>query len=105
MRNFFCITNPRAFNNVNSNAGRVIKELEIMGFTDNPQQCLNKAAENLRMMGYAIFYKRCQEVDTVTSQILIGMPNTIEEEVIKQTINKELKIIEKSYYSPTRTTN
>ena len=36
------------------------------------------------MMGCAIFYKRGQEVDTVATQILVGVPNTIEKEVIKQ---------------------
>jgi hypothetical protein len=43
------------------------------------------------MMGCAIFYKKCQEVDTVTS---IGVPNTIKEEIIKQIMDKELKPIE-----------
>jgi hypothetical protein len=66
-----------------------------MGFTGNPQQCLEDAAGDLRMMGCAIFYKQCQEVDTVTSQILISMPTTIEEDIIKQTMDKELKAIEK----------
>jgi hypothetical protein len=45
------------------------------------------------MMGCTIFYNRCQEVDTMTSQILIGAPNTIEEVVIKQTMDEELKTI------------
>jgi hypothetical protein len=45
------------------------------------------------MMGCVIFYKKCQEVDTVTSQILIGAPNTIEEDIIKQMMDKELKAI------------
>ncbi len=58
MRNFFCIPNTRAFNNnVNADGGRVIKVSAIMGFTDNPQQCLDNTAEDLRMMGCAIFYK------------------------------------------------
>jgi hypothetical protein len=48
------------------------------------------------MMGCTIFYKKCQEVDTVTSQVLIGVPNTIEEEIIKQTIEEELKCIEQT---------
>jgi hypothetical protein len=94
MRNYFCIPNPRAFDNVNANGGRVIKGSAIMGFTNNPQQCLNNAAEDLRMMGCAIFYKKCQEVDTVTLQILIGAPNTIKEDIIKQTMDKELRKIE-----------
>jgi hypothetical protein len=46
------------------------------------------------MMGCAIYYKKCQEVDTVTSQILIGIPNMIEEEIIKQMLDEELKNIE-----------
>jgi hypothetical protein len=45
-------------------------------------------------MGCTIFYKKCQEVDTVTLQILIGAPNTIEKDIIKQTMDKELKKIE-----------
>jgi hypothetical protein len=60
MRNFFCILNPRAFNNVNADGGRVIKGLAIMGFRENPQQCLKDAVGDLRMMGCAIFYKKCQ---------------------------------------------
>jgi hypothetical protein len=83
MRNFFCFPNPRAFDNINANGGRVIKGLTIMGFTENPQQCLKDAAGDLRMTGCAIFYKKCQEVDTVTSQILIGVPNTIKKDIIK----------------------
>ena len=46
------------------------------------------------MMGCAIFYKKCQEVDTVTPQILISVPNTTKEDIIKQTMDKELKAIE-----------
>jgi hypothetical protein len=98
MRNFFYIPNHRAFNNFNANGGRVIKGLAIMGFMENSQQCLGDAAGDLRMMGCTIFYKKCQEVDTVTSQMLIGMPNTIKENIIKQTMDKELKAIEKNYY-------
>ncbi len=88
MRNFFYILNPRAFDNVNANEGRVIKGSEIVGFMENPQQCLTDAVGHLRMMGCMIFYKKCQEVDTVTSQILIGTPNTIKEDIIKQTMDK-----------------
>ncbi len=46
------------------------------------------------MMGCMIFYKKCQEVDTVTSQILISTPNTIKEDIIKQTMDNKLKAIE-----------
>jgi hypothetical protein len=33
-------------------------------------------------------------VDTVATRILVGAPNTIEEEIIKQTMDKELKVLE-----------
>jgi hypothetical protein len=51
MRNFFCVSNPRAFNNINTNGGRVIKGLAIMRFMNNSQQCLDNAVGDLRMMG------------------------------------------------------
>jgi hypothetical protein len=44
IRNFFCVPNTRAFDNVNADGGRVIKGSAIMGFTSNPQQCLYDAA-------------------------------------------------------------
>jgi hypothetical protein len=90
---------------VSQEGGRVIKELVVMGFTDDPQRCLDNAAGDLRMMGCIIFYKTCQEVDMVATQILVGAPNTIEEDIIKQTMDKELKVLEKSYYIQTKTTN
>ncbi len=45
-------------------------------------------------MGCAIFYKQCQEVNTIAWQILLGAPNTIKEDIIKQTMDKELKLVE-----------
>jgi hypothetical protein len=42
-------------------------------------------------MGCAIFFKQCQEVNTVARQLLLGTPNTIEEEVIRRTFDEELK--------------
>ncbi len=94
MRNYFNVPNLTAFDNVSQDGGRVIKRLAIIGFTGDPQRCLDNAASNLRMMRCAIFYKKCQEVDTVASQILAGEPNTIEEEIIKETMNEELKVLE-----------
>jgi hypothetical protein len=105
MRNFFYIPNPRAFDNGNAIGGRIIKGLAIMGFTENLQQCLKDTVGDLRMMGCAIFYKKCQEVNTVTSQILISMPNTIKEDIIKQTMDEELKVIEKKLLLTDKTTN
>ncbi len=65
-----------------------------MGFLAEPQTCLDDAAGDLRMMGCSILYKRRQEVDTVATHVLIGAPNTIKEDVIKQTMDKELKVLE-----------
>jgi hypothetical protein len=103
--NYFCVPNPRAFDNINADGGRTIKGSAIMGFKDNPEQCLDKAAGDLCTMGCAIYYKKCQEVDTVASQILIGVHNTIEEEIIKQALDKELKNIEQILLKNTRSTS
>jgi hypothetical protein len=94
MRSNFSILNPRAFNNVIQDGGRVIKGSAVMGFLTDPQICLDDAAGDLRMMGCAIYDKKCQEVDTVATQVLVGAPNTIEEDIIKQTMDEELKILE-----------
>jgi hypothetical protein len=64
-----------------------------MGFLADLQTCLDDAAGDLQMMGCSIFYKRCQEVDTVATQVLIGAPNTIKEDIIKHTMDKELKVL------------
>ncbi len=95
MRSYFSIPNPRAFDNVIQDGGRVIKGSAVMGFLTDPQTCLYDAAGDLRMMGCAIYYKKCQEVNTVATQVLVGAPNTIEEDIIKQTMDEELKILEK----------
>jgi hypothetical protein len=44
-------------------------------------------------MGCAIYFKQCQEVNTGARLLLLGAPNTIEEEVIRRTIDKELQQI------------
>jgi hypothetical protein len=58
---------------------------------------------DLRHMGCAIFYKQCQEVSTVARQILLGAPNTIKENIIKQTLDKELKLVEQKLLSGNNT--
>ena len=37
---------------------------------------------------------KCHEVDTVATQVLVGAPNTIEEDISKQTMDKELTLLE-----------
>jgi hypothetical protein len=88
--------NARAFDNINAEAGHTIKGSAVMGFIENPEQCLEDVAGDLRTMGCSIFYKKCQEVDTISTQILIGIPNTIEEEVIKNTLDEKLMEIEQA---------
>ena len=70
-----------------------------MGFSLDPQKCLNEAVGDLRHMGCAIYFKQCQEVNTVARLLLLGAPNTIEEEVIQRTIDEELQQIEQCLIS------
>ncbi len=42
LQNYFCVPNARAFNNINANGGQRIKGYAIIGFTNNPEQCLKK---------------------------------------------------------------
>ncbi len=93
-KNYFNVPNPRAFDNVSQDEGRMIKGLAVMESTGDPQRCLNNSAGNLRMIGCAIFYKKCQEADTVATQILVGVPNTMEEKITKQIMEEELKVLE-----------
>ena len=70
-----------------------------MGFSLDSQKCLDEATGDLCHMGCAIYFKQCQEVNTVAHLLLLGTPNTIEEEVVQRTINKELQQIEQRLLS------
>ena len=94
MRNYFNIPNQMTFSNVNQDNGRVIKGTAIMGFSITPKNCLDDAAGDLRTMGCSLIYKKCQQVDTVSKLILLGVPNSIEEDVIKDTLDKVLSELE-----------
>ncbi len=94
LRKYFDIPNKRAFDSMNHDGGRAIKGSAIMGFSLDPRMCLDEAAGNLHHMGCAIFYKQCQEVSTIARQILLRAPNTIKEDIIKQTMDKELMLVE-----------
>ncbi len=94
-RNYFNIPNPMAFSNVNQDNGRVIKCSAIMGFSIDPKTCMDDAAGDLRTMGCSLFYNKCQQVDTVSKLILLGVHNSIEKEVIKDTLDKVLSELEK----------
>jgi hypothetical protein len=94
MKNYFSIPNPMAFLNVTQDSGRVIKGSAVVGFSLDPKECLDDAAGDLRMIGCSLFYKKCQEVDTVSKLILLGVPNSIKEEVIKRTLDEVLADLE-----------
>lgn len=94
LKRYFAIPNERAFDNVNQDGGRAIRGSAVMGFSLDPKKCLDEAAGDLRHMGCAIFFKQCQEVNTVARQLLLGAPNTIEDEIIQQTFDYELKLVE-----------
>jgi hypothetical protein len=55
---------------------------------------LDDVAGHLRTMGCSLFYKKCQEVDMVFKLILLGVPNSIKEEVIKGILDKVLAELE-----------
>ncbi len=82
---------------MNQDGGRAIRGSAVMGFSLDPQKCLDEAAGDLRNMECAIYFNQCQEVNMVARLILLGAPNRIEEEVIRRTINKELQQIEKPF--------
>ena len=93
------IPHERAFDSVNQDGARAIKGSAVMGFSLDPQKCLEEAVGDLRHMGCTIYYKQCQEVNTIARQLLLGAPNTIEEEMIKQTLDEELKLVEQKLLS------
>jgi hypothetical protein len=55
LRRYFDIPNKRAFDSVNQDGGRVIKGSAVMGFSLDPQKCLEEASGSLRHMGCTIF--------------------------------------------------
>ena len=94
MKGYFCIPNDNLFSNVQQENGRVVKGFGIMGFKLDPQQCLEEASGDLRAMGRSIFFKKCQEVDTVSNFIFLGVPNLISEDTVKETVDKVLQKLE-----------
>ncbi len=46
------------------------------------------------MTGCSIFFKKCQEVDTASNFIFLGVPNSISEETVKETVDKVLQELE-----------
>jgi hypothetical protein len=94
MKGYFYIPNNNLFSNVQKENGRVVKGSGIMGFELDPQQCLEKASGYLRSMGCSIFFKKCQEVNTVSNFVFLGVPNLISEDTVKETMDEVLQKLE-----------
>ena len=94
MKGYFRIPNNNSFSNVQQENGRVVKGSGIMGFELDPQQCLEEASGDLRSMGCSIFFKKCQEVDTVSNIVFLGVPNSISEDTVKDTVDEVLQTLE-----------
>jgi hypothetical protein len=47
------------------------------------------------MLNSNIFYKKCQEVDTITRLMLLGAPNTIDDKQIHKIMDEELMELKK----------
>ena len=65
-----------------------------MGFELDPQQCLEEASGDLRAMGCSIFFKKCQEVNTVSNFVFLGVPNSIPEDTVKEIMDEVLQKLE-----------
>jgi len=91
MKGYFCIPNNNSFSNVQQENGRVVKGSGTMGFKLDPQQCLEEASGDLCAMGCSIFFKKCQEVDTVYNFIFLGVLNSISEDTVKDTVDEVLQ--------------
>jgi hypothetical protein len=94
MKGYFHIPNNNSFSNVQQENGRVVKGSGIMGFELDPQQCLEEASGDLRAMGCSIFFKKCQEVDMVSNFVFLGVPNSISEDTVKETVDEVLQKLE-----------
>ncbi len=94
MKGYFHIPNNNSLSNVQQEINRVVKGLGIMGFELNPQQCLEEASGDIRAMGCSIFFKKCQEVDTVPNFVFLGVPNSISKDIVKETVDELLQSLE-----------
>ena len=94
MKMYFRIPNNNSFRNIQQENGRVVKGSGIMGFELDPQQCLEEASGDLRTMGCSIFFKKCQEVNTVSNFVFLRAPNSISDDTVKETVDEVLQKLE-----------
>jgi len=89
MRNYFNIPNQMASRERHGDQG-----LSNHGLLYQPQELFGRCGRGPTNDGLLIIFKKCQEVDTVPKLILLGVPTSIEEEVIKDTLDKVLSELE-----------
>ena len=95
MKGYFHIPNNNSFSNVQQENGRVVKGSGIMGFELNPQKSLKEPSGDLCAMRCSIFFKKCQEVDTISNFVFLGVPNSISKDTVKETVDEVLQSLEK----------
>ena len=69
---YMVISNHVAFAAVQLDDGHTIKALAVMGFNENLRELLENAFGGLHHTSYMIFYKHCQESNTVTKYALLS---------------------------------
>ena len=94
-RQYLEIPSKGAFNTIKTGESRTIKGSATMGFNKDPKTVLDEAEGDLRAMGCAIFWKPCQEMNTVTTMAFLGVPSSIEASVVKKRVDQTLKELEK----------
>jgi hypothetical protein len=57
MKGYFCIPNNNSFSKAQQENGKVVKGSGLMGFELDPQQCLEEAGGDLRLMGCSFFFE------------------------------------------------
>ena len=93
-KHFFYIPNPNAFSAVNDDEGRSIRCTATMGFDEDPKEVLQLAMGDLREMGCCIYYNQVQELQCMKVFALLGVPTSIEGEVVHAVMTEEMRKFE-----------
>jgi hypothetical protein len=87
-REYFSIPAKNAFNSIPNDNGRTIKGSAILGMNEDINAALEEARGDLQSIGCTFIYKGCQNVDTVSKYILLGVPKSIDEDEIKKVTDR-----------------
>ena len=69
--------------------------IKMSFLVDDSKSCLEQAGPDLGNMNCRIYYKKVQDVFTVSETIQSGTPMAMNEEKVEKIMNNELKRIEK----------